>query len=298
MAQNKKTDLQRIMLWTLVAAYTIALPHAIIIYRSIEKHFSTYVAGKVPLVIIILLGIAYLASSVLLKRGTGYVLFLIPSTLIVYAIIVLEPNPNKHIHIPEYIILCWMLYQALVLDYKGKGIFLLVFICAIMLGIFDEIEQGIYPGRFYGSEDMVINTASCIIGILTLIGLRPGPSGDWSWVGCLKKYKASLAAIIFGLTGSAVTCAYLFHVQAMMDFWETYPLWLSGWNVIFLVLGSTIIISFWQCHHMQDRLKDQKESNPSDMEATARLWVLSPMVILLVIHALVVFVGVSGLSFD
>ena len=76
-------------------------------------------------------------------------------------VIFLEANPNKHIHIPEYILMTWLVFEALRRDYKGGGIFLLVFILSSLPGILDEVLQGLHPGRSYGWQDMSHQGRGC-----------------------------------------------------------------------------------------------------------------------------------------
>ena len=74
----------------------------------------------------------------------------------------------------------WILFEALSIDYRGRGIFLLVFICGASLGVVDEVMHGILPERFYGWRDMIMNSAVTVIGVLTLVGLRTALAGDWT----------------------------------------------------------------------------------------------------------------------
>jgi VanZ family protein len=76
--------------------------------------------------------------------------FLLLCPCISFFIICLEPNPNKHIHIPEYVLMTWLLFEAVRIDYRCAGIFLLIFLCSSSLGVLDEILQGILPSRPYG----------------------------------------------------------------------------------------------------------------------------------------------------
>ena len=290
--------LRRVILWALVAAYTVVLPDAIFVYYTIAGYFSFDAAGKVPIVIIIFLGLAYAVIGLLTKRDIRFLGFIAASAIIVYIIISLEPNPNKYIHIPEYVLMSWLLFDALSIDYKGKGILILVFICSSMLGIVDELEQGIHPNRFYGWRDMWINSASTLIGVITLKGLKEGPSGDWTWIGCLKKLKVPLGVLLFGLIGAVVMCVYLFDVKAIGTFWGVYPFWLLGWSGMFLALCPATILFHWRRFYEQSHdLKDGKDSSQHSKEVTAYLWVFSPLVILFIMHALVVLIALFGWDF-
>lgn len=294
MTNEKETGLRRTLLWALVIAYSVALPHAIFIYDVIVKHSSEHVAGKIPIAIILLLGTLCIFAGLFIKNNPGHMIFLMPCAIIVYAIFEFEPNPNKYIHIPEYIILSWILFEVLHIDYSGRGILALVFVCAVMLGVVDEIEQGIYPNRFYGWKDMLINAASGIIGVLTIIGLRP-ISGDWEWIFSLRKLKKSIGLVIFGSFGALFMCIYLFQVKKNLVFWGVYPIWLIMWNILFLLLGPGVVV--YHCKQ-RDNKKNMEDHSISTWQInTARFWVLCPLVILVIIPAHAIWIAFSGVAF-
>lgn len=289
--------MRRIVFWTLVAVYTLVLPHAISVYNIIEKHLSSRIAAKVPLAIIFVFGIVYIVSIVKMKRGIKSWLLLLPCTIIVYAFIRLEPNPNKHIHIPEYIVMAWLLFETLSLDYKGRGIFFLIFICSSMLGIIDELIQGILPGRSYGWHDMVMNSASSVVGILTLAGLRTIPAGDWTWIGGLTQLKKTLAIIFIGAVGAMFTCIYLFHVHTLLRFEGIYPGWLLVWNSLFMLIGLIILFCPTPVFKSAQK-KNNRGTRLSAQAITARLWIIAPLVILIVIHGVGALLAATGWPFS
>ncbi|MBC8432774.1 MAG: VanZ family protein [Desulfobacterales bacterium] len=293
---KKNSFFLRSLLWALVAVYTLVLPHVILIYTAIAKHFSSENAGKVSIALIVLLGIAYFLAVLVLKKGIKALALLVPCAIIVWVFISIESNPNKYIHIPEYIIMTWLLFEVLALDYKDKGIFFLVFICAALLGIVDEMMQGIIPNRHYGWQDMIMNSAAALMGIFTLAGLRKAPTGDWAWTGGLKEFKPALGIMVFGAAGAVLTCVYLFDVKALA-FRNVYPFWLLGWNGLFLITGS-VAIFFQKRLYKPINPGNDEDSNPYDQAMTARLWILCPLVILIIIHTLVLLTAVAGLPFN
>ena len=286
----------RVLLWTLVAVYTFLLPYLIVVYNAIVKHFSAAIAGKVPITIIIVMGVVFTIVVLVLQKNIKTLILLIPCAIIAWILISLEPNPNKYIHIPEYVVMSWILFEAISIDYKGRGIFYLVFICGASLGVVDEMMQGILPGRFYGWRDMIMNSAATVIGVLTLIGLRTMPPGDWTWIECLKQYKKALGITLFGTAGAALMCVSLFNVKANGTFDGSYPGWLLGWTGLFVITGSVVIL-FPGHFYMPDRTANYNGSNPSDQVVTARLWILCPLIILIIMHGLVVFTVAKGLAF-
>ena len=109
--------------WVLVALYTFILPEFYSIYRNIVTFFSQDAAGKVPVLMVAVLGIAYVVAILVSQKSPKNLLFLVPCGVIAILIMTLESNPNKHIHIPEYVLMTWLLYAALAKDHKGNGVF-------------------------------------------------------------------------------------------------------------------------------------------------------------------------------
>jgi VanZ family protein len=186
-SRTNSCSIWRIILWSLIAIYTFLLPNAIYIYRAIEEEYGLGFAGKIPFVIVLVFGAAYIAYLHFAKLGWKKLLYLVPSAVIALTIFKLEGNPNKHIHIPEYVVLAWLVYAALSRDYRGRGMLILVFILTSLLGVVDELEQGIHPGRSYGWSDMLVNSASALIGVFTILGLTNFNKIGGGWVRNLKK---------------------------------------------------------------------------------------------------------------
>ena len=210
----------------------------------------------------------------------------------------LEPNPNKHIHIPQYVVMTWLLLAALSRDYKGKGLLILIFISASLLGVVDELEQGIHPARFYGWSDMLVNSSSAVVGILTILGLKPTKEGDWSWISYLKEHKILIGLGAFGLVGAGLMCFFLFRVQAAEKFWGVYPAWLLVWNLVYLILAVILVwVSLRRQKSMDLAAGDVPADGVSPASRTARLWIYPLLAILFYMHALLIFVSVTGAEF-
>ena len=286
------------ILWALVAFYTFMLPDAIIVYRAIVADFGKVAAGEVPLIVVVIVGIAYAAAILISHRSWKNLLFLVPCGVIAFAIMKLVDNPNKHIHIPEYVLMAWLLYAVLSKDHKGKGLLILIFIYASMLGVVDELEQGINPARFYGLSDMLVNSASALIGVFTILGLKKVIATDWAWTTHLKEFKVLSGLGLFGFTGAVLMCTYLFQVQASGKFWGVYPVWLWTWDILYVLLVPSI--AFYQGALQSDdpTTEDGKDPVPSPETRTARLWIIPLLVILLYMHALAIYVAGSGVKFN
>lgn len=292
-----RRHLQRVSLWVTVGLYTAALPYVVLVFRAIDRHFSPQIAGKVPFAIIILFAGIYAVICIKQKTAARGVIILAAGAVIVFLIMSFETNANKYIHIPEYVLMTWIVYRALALDYRGSGILLLILVCAAMLGIVDELLQGIHPQRTYGWKDMIINTSSSFIGILMLMGVKDPIPGNWSWLGRLRHFKKFLATILFGVLTTAPMCIYLFEVQAQHNFRNVYPRWLLAGNGLFLAAAAAVITFFWCNRQRSGRFKSDSAFDTPDNYTTALLWVMCPLAILISMHSLVVWVAVAGIEF-
>ncbi len=280
--------------WGTIVVYTFFLPSAILVYRKLESAIGQDATGKIPFYGVIFIGLAYILYGFLKHRNFTHLFYLIPCAIIAYVIIKYEPNPNKHIHIPEYVLMAWLLYAALSKDYQGNGIFILIFICGSLLGVVDELEQGLHPKRFYGWSDMAVNSSSMLIGIFTILGLVKRETGNWDWTKRWKEYQTHFGLILFGVVGAVFMCIHLFDVQAEEMFWGVYPLWILGWNYLYL-FAVLIHLAF---HIIKQRsIQNTAIEREKSLRQTAQLWVYFPLAILFFMHFLVVYVSVSGASF-
>ncbi|NQT11043.1 MAG: VanZ family protein [Desulfobacteraceae bacterium] len=286
-----KTGKLRIVLWLSIAIYTFSLPYVIIIYDIISSKWSPATAGIVPRIIIISAGAAYLFYSAKTHLSLRRIFFLIPCIIIAFFIVFLEPNPNKHIHIPEYVLMAWLLFEAIRIDYSGAGIFVLVFLASSLLGVFDEVMQGIHTTRQYGWPDMLNNTFSSLIGVLSLMGLRKncGPGIDWIYQ--LKKMGGSLLIILFGLLNTGLSCLKLFKIKNHYDLWNFYPDWLIALNTLFMIMAFVVLCQLYR-HAMQCRDEVQRPVK------TAFLWVSLPLAILVLINSVIIYGWVSDVPFQ
>jgi hypothetical protein len=295
---NSRVWLQ-VLLWGLVALYTFLIPDAIILYRFIETRFGSVITGKIPLFLVLIIGIAYVVYLRISNTSLKNLAYIIPCAIIVISIFILESNPNKRIHIPEYVVLSWLVYAALSRKYQGKGIFILIFICTSMLGVVDELEQGIHPGRFYGLSDMMVNSASALIGVFTILGLTKRKAAGWEWIRFLKKFTGLLWLILFGLTVVVLMCVNLFMVQASGGIFRgVYPEWLLALNILYLVITPVFVFYYRNRIRKNNQIPiDNNDSIGLPEQATAQLWVYPVLVILFYMHLLLVYISISGVIF-
>ena len=112
-----------------------------------------------------------------------------------------------------------------------------------------------------------MNSAATVIGVLTLVGLRTTPAGDWTWIGCLKQCKKGLGITLFGTAGAAMMCVSLFNVKAHGGTFDgSYPGWLQVCSGLFVVIGSVVILfpgHFSMPHRQLQRFKPAQSGSYS-----------------------------------
>ena len=287
----------RVILWLLIAIYTFFLPDARLAYDAIVNSFGQSIAGRVPIVLVSLVGLAYALAVYFRHRSLKNLIYLIPCAVIAYLIMHLVANPNKHIHIPEYVLMAWLLFAVLSKDYKSRDIFILIFICTSALGVVDELEQGIHPARFYGLSDMMVNSASGLIGVFTIMGLMKTHPADWDWTSYLKEIKGLWGLSLAGMAGVVAMCSYLFRVQASGVFRGIYPDWLLAWNIFYLVAAPLVI--FIHRRKVSADFSVQipgKAALPAKLRI-AQLWTIPMLVIIFYMYALLIYISISGTQF-
>ena len=139
------------------------------------KHLSSKWEREVFVIVPILLGFGIIAivcilfyrrlQSAPLSVGKGGLAIGIFLCLI--ALTVPDPQfPVKRIHVAEYMLLS--LVVRFTMSFKLHGLPLLLFSAcfASLLGVHDELLQGLHPSRTYGLRDLLVNTLASFSGAM------------------------------------------------------------------------------------------------------------------------------------
>jgi hypothetical protein len=286
---------RRMCLWLSVVLYTFSLQYAFIVYEAIILRWSSEFAGIIPRFILGTAGVAAVYYGIKLKAPVERLILLLPCGIVASLIVSLVDNPNKHIHIPEYILMTWLFFEAIRIDYNGRGIFLLIFLCSSCLGVVDEVLQGIHPSRSCGWRDMLINTSSSLIGVLAIMGLTEHRWEGMAWAHRVIGMRGPLFVGLVGTVGTIMSCRMLFEVKLHDGSWELYPLWLLIWNALFVLLAVVSIAVLFRRMVTVDTTEVQSDARLQG--TTAALWVLLPLAIMSIINVLVVLCRAGGVQF-
>ncbi len=295
---NARLTIKRNLYWLIVLIYALALPEAILVYKKLTVLFKDTYIHLIPTILSLFIGLLYLYKG--LKRGNRKRLFLffLPCLTIYFLVRWIEPYPNKQIHVPEYILMAWIVFYAVSVDYEGRGLLILVFILSSLLGCVDEIIQGIHPARFYGWKDIVVNTLSVSIGVLMILGFYGSSGGNWNWFTRLKNEKVIFYPTLSGFLAAGFTLYYLFQLKNSGSNFSTYPLWLTSLNCFYIVYSLILLPTranrsspFHESPGTISRGKSQVSRK------TTCLWVYGITLPLVIIHTLALYIRLTHSPF-
>jgi VanZ family protein len=134
--------------------------------------------------------------------------------------------PAKRVHVFQYALLALVVRQGLAGRLGGAPLVAMSALVAALLGVHDELVQGIRPERYFGLSDILVNSVSAISGACLGAALsQPDDGRDgvalraWLAIGLAL---VGLAALIIGLT------------QTSMPLWAWLPapLCLAAWLML------------------------------------------------------------------
>jgi VanZ family protein len=90
----------------------------------------------------------------------------------IFSLALPDPHvPIKRIHVAEYIVLSFLVRATLSHRLQGTRLTLFTVLVTLLLGIHDELLQGLHPQRYYGWLDIIVNGAGGLSGALLGHGL-------------------------------------------------------------------------------------------------------------------------------
>lgn len=234
---------ERFLLWLFVALYVLALPYAIILFDYLRRLLTLPVVKVLPFALLGLISMGYLWFCRSRNRGYELARFVAPVALLLALVYLIESNPIKYIHVPEYVILTLLTYFA-INRFSNISTIVAAVIYSCMLGVFDEIHHGIHPSRYFGWTDMVINSVGSVIGGLSLCifsTVNPPQKACCSAAGIVGG-PCSVPMLIGSLVVALVSVIVLFDVTQSEIFTSTYPVILVFFNCLSIVV--CLVVAF------------------------------------------------------
>jgi arylsulfatase A-like enzyme len=176
---------QRILRWAVAIVYiiliasfsTLVLPlwHTINqILGSAEKSASLVNWG------VLIIGggtLAYLSWKFRPRRPEAYAWLLAVVAAYSYLLALHCQYPVERAHLVQYSLLAWLVFRAVRIDWGRGAAVASACVGVLIVGTFDELLQGIIPGRSSSLEDMVTNWSAGSLGLIGMVALQ----GDRVW---------------------------------------------------------------------------------------------------------------------
>lgn len=90
----------------------------------------------------------------------------------IFSLAIPDPHvPIKRIHVAEYIVLSFFVRYTLSHRLNGTSLTVFTILLTILLGIHDEMLQGLHSLRYYGWRDIIVNSCAGLSGSLLGHGL-------------------------------------------------------------------------------------------------------------------------------
>gem|GEM_PF-1402648 len=156
--------------WAAAALYTLFL------YSTLTVAFRIYVdvydqVGRQTVSWWInagLISIAVVGGALLCRiyrpRVAGYLVLILSGCALAFALHVLTV-PAKRLHFFQYVPLTLLLFDALRFRRRSPDLYVYTFAAVCLIGLGDELLQGLLPNRYFGVTDLVVNATA---GLLTL----------------------------------------------------------------------------------------------------------------------------------
>jgi len=92
----------------------------------------------------------------------------------VLGLLMTDPQfPAKRIHVGEYVLVAWLIWRGLAGRLDGWGRAAFAALIASLMGVHDEMIQGLHPERSFGLWDMAANACGAVAGALAAMGAGP-----------------------------------------------------------------------------------------------------------------------------
>jgi len=117
----------------------------------------------------------YLVFNLRAREVSRYLWLLITSGLVIYVTVNLRAHPEEAVHFLEYGFLGLLIFRALSVRIRDRGIYITSILIVSLVGILDEAFQWALPERYWDYRDVGINTLGGVLVIIAIWkGIRPG----------------------------------------------------------------------------------------------------------------------------
>lgn len=233
------------MVWYAAAILLVACyPNTFAVWQGISFRLGPTGAAILPFAAtatVFLGAIIYIAHrqispgrSALSSNRRGQLYVAAGAMIAVAGIFATDPNfPAKRIHIPQYFVLALVIHRALSFDLPTQWIFPGAVLLTAILGIHDELIQGLLPTRTFGLRDIGVNALGALSGGVVGAGLSLFATPvikDFPIPNNLTRM--GIGAVVIGLVLMLAPLEYF--RDTPVPVWTTLPLFAGGFALSLL----------------------------------------------------------------
>jgi len=168
--------------WLWVLLCSLAIFFTIPLARGIQK-FISHTVGRIfftySVVFIVVCGLAVLLYLFVfrfkVRKTSQYAWLVICAGLYVFLTIKLNKSPEEAMHLIEYGLLSYFIFNALQYDIRDRMIYFITILMVLFIGTIDEFMQWMTPKRYWDFRDIGANVVGGLIFQLAIWkGVRPG----------------------------------------------------------------------------------------------------------------------------
>lgn len=149
-------------IWTGLIYATLYIMRPVCEFFRQYSWFSFCVNGGIAFVIVLLV-LVFVRKKYIRKPATYFLLFLVMTGY--FFGMTLLSIPEERLHFIEYGVLAFLVYRALMLDFKNGESYFAAFIITSFVGLGDEGIQYLLPNRYYQLKDVCLNSVSAALGL-------------------------------------------------------------------------------------------------------------------------------------
>jgi len=171
-----------------------------------------------------------------------------------FALAIPDPHvPIKRIHVAEYIVLAFVVRYTLSKRLEGASLTLFTVLVTILLGVHDEMLQGLHSLRYYGWRDVIVNGMAGLSGSLLGHGLLSfeKPGGQKTTRNKSKEITPGIIVVYTLLMGAVVAHVIFLYQQRGSHFTYHSLLPLTGSCLVISVLYPEMIVNAQRNHGLQ-----------------------------------------------
>lgn len=171
-----------------------------------------------------------------------------------FSLAIPDPHvPIKRIHVAEYIVLAFVVRYTLSKRLEGASLTFFTVLVTILLGIHDEMLQGLHSLRYYGWRDVIVNGMAGLSGSLLGHGLLSfeKPGGQKAAHSKILQIKPGIMVVYALLMAAVAAHVFLLYQQRGSHISYLSLLPLTGTCLIISALYPEMIVNSRRNHGLQ-----------------------------------------------